>query len=236
MTAALGRALAGVVCILGMPVHLCLCTLIKMCDPGPALHRGRRLGKNGVIFELLKYRTMKVNALPVVTAGFKMVVVPADPRVTRLGRWLRCGIDELPQLYNIVRGEMSWVGPRPDEAWMLPHYGPFSKQRLSLAPGITGLAQVLNSRELSTAEGYSLDLWYTAHCSFWLDAWIVLVTPLFMAGWCTIGCSRLRRLRSSQNLEGLRRRCEAELAGGAAHSAAAADVSAADHCQRWELS
>jgi hypothetical protein len=154
---------------------------------------------------------MKMNAFPVLAAGFKVVVTDADPRVTFLGRWLRCGIDELPQLWNIVRGEMKWIGPRPDEAWALPHYGPVCKRRLSVFPGITGLAQVLDSRHLSTAEGFAIDLWYIAHRSFWLDAWIVLVTPLFMAGWRTLGRGRLKRLRCSPEFERHRQCCDSEL-------------------------
>jgi hypothetical protein len=154
---------------------------------------------------------MKINAFPVMAAGFKVVVTDADPRVTFLGRWLRCGIDELPQLWNIVRGEMKWIGPRPDEAWALPHYGPVCKRRLSVFPGITGLAQVLDSRHLSTAEGFAIDLWYIAHRSFWLDAWIVLVTPLFMAGWRALGRGRLKRLRCSPEFEWHRQCCDSEL-------------------------
>lgn len=211
MIISFGGLVAGVGCVLGAPVHVCLCVLIKLCDMGPALYRAHRLGKDGIPFALLKYRTMKANTSPVVVEGFKMVVGHADPRVTSLGRWLRCGIDELPQLWNIVRGEMKWVGPRPDEAWMLPHYGPACKLRLSVFPGITGLAQILDSRNLSTAEGFAIDLWYIAHRNFWLDAWVVLVTPLFMAGWRTLGRGRLKRLRCMPEFERVLQRCDAEL-------------------------
>jgi len=154
---------------------------------------------------------MKVNSPQVITDGFKTVVTPSDPRITQLGKWLRCGLDEVPQLWCIVRGEMEWVGPRPDEDWMLPNYGPVSIRRLSGFPGITGLAQVLNSRNLSTAEGYAIDLWYLAHRSLSLDSWIVLVTPLFMTGWRSIGVDRLRRLRAIPEFEEFRKLCEAEL-------------------------
>ena len=223
-----GRVLAALACIAGLPVHLCLCVLIKTCDPGPALYRCWRLGKDRVPFGLLKYRTMKVNAPPLITAGLRMIVTQADPRVTRLGRWLRWGLDELPQMWNIVRGEMAWVGPRPDEAWMLPHYGRLIELRLSLIPGITGFAQVLHSRSLSTAESFAIDLWYLSHRSFWLDTWVVLVTPLFMMGNRAIGHARLRQLRNSPEFELLRQRCDAELSSGAftapslAHAAAIA--------------
>jgi hypothetical protein len=94
---------------------------------------------------------------------------------------------------------------------MLLHYGPMCKQRLSVLPGITGLAQVLDSRNLTTAEGFAIDLWYIAHRSFLLDAWIVLVTPLFMAGWRTLGCGRLKRLRCSSEFKWFRQCCDSEL-------------------------
>lgn len=153
---------------------------------------------------------MKVNAAHFLSPGLKMVVHAEDPRVTLLGRWLRCGIDELPQLWNIVRGEMAWIGPRPDPDWMLAHYGPNSRERLRTLPGITGFAQLLNSRNLSASEGYALDLWYIAHRTLWLDLWIILATPLFMAGWRSLGKHRLERLRNDFEFGSLRRKCDEE--------------------------
>lgn len=211
MRALPGRIVAGLFCVAGVPVHLCISFLIKLFSPGPVFYRSARLGLNGAPFSLLKYRTMKVNAQPVVTEGFKTVVDKADTRVTGLGKWLRCGIDELPQLWNIVRGEMAWIGPRPDEEWMLSNYGPVSRMRMSSLPGITGLAQVLDSRNLTTAEGYAIDLWYLAHRSIWLDTRIVLVTPLFIAGWRSIGRGFLNRLFRSPEYHELRLQCETEL-------------------------
>ena len=130
MTVTFGRMLAALFCVAAAPIHLLLCLLIRLCDAGPALYRSQRLGLQGKAFELLKYRTMKVNSSPVLAAGFKVVVEASDPRVFRLGKWLRCGIDELPQVWNVVRGEMAWVGPRPDLPWMLPCYGPITRGRL----------------------------------------------------------------------------------------------------------
>lgn len=212
MIVKLGRAIAGLICIVGMPIHICIYTRIRTYDSGPALYRSRRLGKNGVCFSMLKYRTMKVDSPPIVTEGFKTVVIEADSRVTGPGAWLRCGIDELPQLWNIVRGEMAWVGPRPDEEWMLPNYGVQCGQRLLLVPGITGYAQVLNSRSVSTSEGYAIDLWYKAHRSIWLDFWIMIVTPFIIGGWRTVGANRLNKLRLKPEFEQIRQRCDAELA------------------------
>jgi lipopolysaccharide/colanic/teichoic acid biosynthesis glycosyltransferase len=176
------------------------------------MHRSFRLGNQGAKFTLLKYRSMKTNVAHHLSFGLKMIVHEHDPRITSLGHWLRCGIDELPQLWNIARGEMMWVGPRPDPDWMLPHYGPTSCERLSVLPGITGFAQILNSRNLSTAEGYALDLWYLSHRRLWLDAWIILATPFFMAGWYSVGRFWLSSLRELSAFRELCNRCEDELA------------------------
>ena len=223
-----GRSIAGLICLFGLPLHIFLSVLIKSCDPGPVLYRCSRLGRGGVPFTLLKYRTMKVNARSIVTNGFKTVVTAGDPRVTKLGHWLRSGIDELPQLWNIIRGEMAWVGPRPDEAWMLPNYGPESKRRLSIVPGITGLAQVLNSRDLPIAESYAIDLWYLDHRGLLIDSWIVFVTPLFMAGWKKVGCGRLNKLRTSPIFERLRYACDTELSSAASFLTLKGDIAVAE--------
>jgi lipopolysaccharide/colanic/teichoic acid biosynthesis glycosyltransferase len=212
MTVRFGRLLAALFCIAVAPIHLLLCLLIRLCDAGPALYRSQRLGLRGKSFELIKYRTMKVNSAPVLAAGFKVVVEVSDLRVFRLGKWLRCGIDELPQVWNVVRGEMAWVGPRPDLPWMLPYYGPFTRGRLAALPGITGLAQVMDSRNLPTAEGYAIDLWYVRYHGFWLDLWIAAVTPLFIASWRSVGRRRLEQLRGSGEFRRLREACERELA------------------------
>ena len=212
MTVTFGRILAVLFSVAAAPIHLLLCLLIRLCDAGPALYRSERLGLEGKAFEMLKYRTMKVNSAPVLAVGFKVVVEPSDPRVFCLGTGLRCGIDELPQVWNIIREEMAWVGPRPDLPWILPQYGPITRGRLSVLPGITGLAQVMDSRNLPTAEGYAIDLWYSRHCGFWLDLWIAAVTPLFIAGWRSVGRRRLEKLRDSGEFRSLRELCERELA------------------------
>ncbi len=211
MTNALGRTVAALVCVAGAPIHLCLSCLIKILDGGPVLYWSPRLGYDGRPFQLPKYRTMKVDSPPVVTIGFKTIVAVGDPRVTTIGSWLRCGIDELPQVWNIVRGEMAWLGPRPDEAWMLANYGPLSRERLSLAPGITGFAQVLNSRDGATEVGYAIDIWYKRHRSFWLDLWIVLVTPVFILGWRSLGSRRLRKLMECGEFLELVAQCKQEI-------------------------
>jgi lipopolysaccharide/colanic/teichoic acid biosynthesis glycosyltransferase len=206
----MGRTIALLICVIAFPFHLLICAVIRLNDGGPALHRCFRVGKSGCVFRLLKYRSMKVNAAHFLSPALKMVVHSGDPRVTSLGRWLRCGIDELPQLWNIVKGEMAWIGPRPDPDWMLTHYGPTSRERQRTLPGITGFAQLLNSRNLSTSEGYALDVWYIAHRTLWLDLWIILATPLFMAGGRSLGKHRLERLRNNFEFGNLCRKCDEE--------------------------
>jgi len=209
----LGRAIALVLCVLLLPAHLALSALIRMSDRGPALYRCRRIGCSGSLFELHKYRTLKADACHILSSGLRMVVREHDARVTTLGKLLRCGIDELPQLWNIVRAEMAWIGPRPDPDWMLPHYGPTCRERVSVLPGITGFAQVLDSRFLSTSEAFALDLWYLRHRTLWLDIFIILATPLYMAGWGSLGRKRLQMLRVLPEFRELCSACAEELAG-----------------------
>ena len=218
MTAAIGRLAAGVAIALGIPVHLLISLLVRLHDGGPALYRARRLGCGGRPYDLLKYRSMKVGSKPVLAGDFKVVTIKNDIRITPVGRVLRCGLDELPQLYNVWRGEMRWIGPRPDEPWMLGNYGQAVRTRLSIAPGITGLAQVCDGRYLSTAESYALDIWYIRHRSVWLDLWIVLVTPLFIAGMRSVGARRFARIRSLPEYLELHRACARELEQARSHA------------------
>jgi lipopolysaccharide/colanic/teichoic acid biosynthesis glycosyltransferase len=166
---------------------------------------------------MVKYRTMIVGAVPLVSSDLKVITQPGDTRITKVGRWLRCGIDELPQVWNILKGEMAWIGPRPVEPWGLSYYGPLFSERLLQRPGITGLAQVLGCRWASNAESYAVDIWHGRHRSARLAAWIVLATPLFMLGWTMIGRRRLDRLRRDPEFQQIRRECEAELESAFAH-------------------
>jgi lipopolysaccharide/colanic/teichoic acid biosynthesis glycosyltransferase len=160
---------------------------------------------------MLKYRTMKVDCKPLVRAGCKVIVEANDPRVTSLGRLLRCGIDELAQFANIVRGEMGWIGPRPVPISMLSKYGPVIRERFRIQPGVTGLAQVLDSRSCSSARVFALDIWYVTHRNLWLDLWIIAVTPVFICGWKSVGHNRLNRLVQLPEFRELERRCQDEL-------------------------
>jgi lipopolysaccharide/colanic/teichoic acid biosynthesis glycosyltransferase len=153
---------------------------IKLEDGGPVLYRQRRVGKDGVEFELLKLRTMVVGAEKM-GAGF--AVNEGDSRITRVGRLLRrLSLDELPQLWNVVRGDMSLIGPRPTLAYQVERYTPRQRRRLEVKPGITGWAQVHGRAKLPWSERIELDVWYVEHRSAWLDLKILAKTPFALFG------------------------------------------------------
>jgi lipopolysaccharide/colanic/teichoic acid biosynthesis glycosyltransferase len=148
---------------------------IKLEDRGPVLYRQRRVGQYGEEFELLKLRTMVVGAE---RQGAGYAVNHGDPRITRVGRVLRrLSIDELPQLWNVVRGEMSLVGPRPTLRYQVEQYTPRERRRLDVKPGLTGWAQVNGRAALPWDERIELDIWYVEHRSRLLDLKIILRTP-----------------------------------------------------------
>jgi lipopolysaccharide/colanic/teichoic acid biosynthesis glycosyltransferase len=148
---------------------------IKLEDRGPVLYRQRRVGQDGRDFELLKLRTMVVGAE---RQGDGWAVNRGDPRITRVGRLLRrVSLDELPQLWNVVRGEMSLVGPRPTLRYQVEQYTPRQRRRLEVKPGITGWAQVHGRASLPWDERIELDVWYVEHRSPWLDLKILAKTP-----------------------------------------------------------
>jgi lipopolysaccharide/colanic/teichoic acid biosynthesis glycosyltransferase len=148
---------------------------IKLEDGGPVFYRQPRVGLNGIEFELLKLRTMVVGAE---TQGTGFAVNEGDPRITRVGRVLRrLSIDELPQLWNVVRGDMSLIGPRPTLAYQVERYTPRQRRRLEVKPGITGWAQIHGRARLPWDERIDLDVWYVEHRSPWLDIKILARTP-----------------------------------------------------------
>jgi lipopolysaccharide/colanic/teichoic acid biosynthesis glycosyltransferase len=163
---------AGLGLILLAPLFLVIGLLIRLDSPGPAFFRQERAGKGGVPFRIFKFRTMYVTPAP--TRGFQ----PAeDPRITRVGRWLRrLSLDEFPQLINVIRGEMSLIGPRPALVYQTERYDSRQRRRLDVRPGITGWAQVNGRNVLSWEEKIEFDVWYVDHCSFWLDLRILVKT------------------------------------------------------------
>ena len=167
-------ALLGLV--LAAPALALAALAIKLEDRGPVLFRQKRVGRDGVEFELLKLRTMVQNAEQL---GAGYAVDRGDSRITRSGRVLRrSSIDELPQLWNIVRGEMSLIGPRPTLAYQVEKYTPRQRRRLEVLPGLTGWAQVHGRAKLPWDERIELDVWYVDHRSLKTDLLILLLTPV----------------------------------------------------------
>ncbi len=173
------------------PLMLLAAILIKLDSPGPVLFVQKRIGENGRAFKMYKFRTMVANAeelLKELVAVDKLAEpvfkLENDPRVTKLGRILRrTSIDELPQLVNVLRGEMSLVGPRPEEAGMVKHYNAWHRKRLAVKPGITGPMQINGRGDLSLEERVRLELDYIRNYSLWKDLKILLRTvPMVIKG------------------------------------------------------
>jgi len=166
---------AGFGLIVSSPVLALAALAIKLEDRGPVLYRQQRVGKDGVDFELLKLRTMVVGAEK---TGAGLAVNRGDSRITRSGRTLRrLSLDELPQLWNILRGDMSIVGPRPTLRHQVDTYTPEQRRRLEVKPGLTGWAQVNGRASLPWDKRIELDVWYVEHRSLWLDLRILARTP-----------------------------------------------------------
>lgn len=182
------RALDLLLCLMALPLVipvLAVCAVaVRLTSDGPVLFRQKRLGKDGCIFEILKLRTMYVNAPDVRNPDGSTWNGADDPRVTRAGRWLRrTSLDELPQILNVLRGEMSIVGPRPDVPDALRHYRHQDRVRLNVKPGITGWAQVHGRNSLSWTARRDYDQQYVTNASLWLDLQIILRTaPLVLLG------------------------------------------------------
>ena len=170
--------------VLLSPVFL-LCIFAVWLDSGnPIFFTHARLGLNGKLFRMLKFRSMYKNAADIRNPDGSTYNGPNDPRVTPVGLILRkLSLDELPQLINVVRGEMSLIGPRPDLPDALNHYREDDFKRLSVRPGITGWAQIHGRNSLPWERRRDLDLEYVQKHTFWMDLWIVLQTiPVVLLG------------------------------------------------------
>jgi lipopolysaccharide/colanic/teichoic acid biosynthesis glycosyltransferase len=173
-------AVGGVTLVVLSPLLGAAAAAIKLEDGGPVLYRQTRVGKDGVDFELLKLRTMVVGAE---TMGAGYAVNRGDSRITRTGRILRrLSVDELPQLWNVIRGEMSVIGPRPTLRYQVERYDERQLHRLDVKPGLTGWAQIHGRTQLPWADRIELDLWYVEHRSPAIDLKILLRTPLALFG------------------------------------------------------
>jgi lipopolysaccharide/colanic/teichoic acid biosynthesis glycosyltransferase len=169
-------AVAGLGLVVTAPVLAVAAAAVKLADSGPVLYRQQRVGKDGAEFELLKLRTMIVGAEKI---GAGAAVNEGDPRITRPGVLLRrLSIDELPQLWNVIRGEMSVIGPRPTLAYQVERYTARQRRRLEVKPGLTGWAQIHGRARLPWAERIELDVWYVEHRTPLVDLKILLRTPL----------------------------------------------------------
>jgi lipopolysaccharide/colanic/teichoic acid biosynthesis glycosyltransferase len=156
-----------------LPLFPLIAWRIRRESTGPAFIRQERIGKDGAVFTLYKFRTMHPDAELYAQAPRD----DEDPRVTRVGRTLRrYSVDELPQLWNVVRGEMSIVGPRPEMPFIVERYAPWQRARLRVTPGLTGLWQILGRKDLPLSENLEYDLYYLFNRSFFLDCAIILKT------------------------------------------------------------
>ncbi len=175
---------AGVGLLLSAPLFPLIALAIKLDSPGPVFFAQERAGQNGRPFRVYKFRTMVVGAEERLSELIDLDSLPEpvfkianDPRVTRVGRWLRrTSLDEIPQFFNVLRGEMSLVGPRPEEVQLVQRYDSWQRRRLVAKPGMTGVMQISGRGDLPLAERVKLELAYIEHYSLWNDILILLRT------------------------------------------------------------
>ena len=197
VTAIYGRLIALIAIVALAPLWLLVAVAIKVTSPGPVLFRTPIIGRGGRVFVYNKFRTMQIGGddtehrrwvrawvyadRPYARddAGQPVFKLTNDPRVTRVGRWLRrASVDEMPQLINVLRGEMNIVGPRPPVVYEYGLYGPRARGRVAVKPGITGLYQVRRRGRATFSEMLELDLEYVRGRSLWFDLCIIARTPL----------------------------------------------------------
>ena len=170
---------ASILLVLGSPLLLAAVIAIRLESRGPAFYRQRRVGKDGEPFELWKLRTMVPGAEAM---GAGIYVLEGDPRITRVGALLRrFSIDELPNLFNVLKGDMAIVGPRPTIQEQVDRYTDRQRRRLEVKPGITGWAQVNGRTSLPWPERIELDVWYVDHRSTRIDLRILGRTARLLA-------------------------------------------------------
>lgn len=177
MTRVRDLLIASALLLLLSPVLLLCALAAKRSSRGPALFRQRRLGLFGRPFTLLKFRSMIQGAPGLRNPDGSAYTAAHDPRVTRVGSFLRkTSLDELPQLFNVLHGDMTLVGPRPDQADQIRFYTETERRKLSVKPGLTGLAQIGGRNHISWERRKSLDVEYVDRKSFWLDLRILAMT------------------------------------------------------------
>jgi len=201
------RLAAAVLLLLLSPLLVAISVWILLDGGRPVLLAQERVGKDGKRFAMLKFRTMVPNALELAhgLTDDPYGVVPDDPRITKPGGLLRrTSLDELPQLWNVLVGQMSLVGPRPDLVEQAANYTDRDRGRLAVEPGITGWSQVNGREEITWPERIEQDLWYIEHWSLGLDAKILLRT------FTQLGREEERPVEDEMNIERARSREKAE--------------------------
>jgi undecaprenyl phosphate N,N'-diacetylbacillosamine 1-phosphate transferase len=170
--------LAFLLMLFTLPLQILIALAIRLDSAGPALFIQERLGRGGKVFRMYKFRTLRwaVTSTRVLNPDGSTRIELDDARMTRIGRWLRIGFDEMPQLLNVLRGEMALIGPRPDEPFHRKFYTGIEEKKLSVLPGITGLPQVSGRNDLPWKDRVALDLKYINNYSLWKDVIIMFGT------------------------------------------------------------
>jgi lipopolysaccharide/colanic/teichoic acid biosynthesis glycosyltransferase len=175
---AIDLVVAAVLLLLSLPLMLLIALAVSLDSPGPVLFRQVRVGRGGAPFTIYKFRTM-LTAAP----AYAHKIPCDDPLVTPVGRWLRkAGLDELPQLVNVLLRDMSLIGPRPEMPFIVAQYQAWQRQREVIRPGITGWWQIHHRNEVPMHLDLEYDLFYLEHFSFWLDCKIAWRTALVLLG------------------------------------------------------
>lgn len=177
----LKRTIDFIIALLALPVVLLFCFFVLIAiqfdDKGPLFHKARRIGKDGRIFNMYKFRSMVVNAPDLRMSDGSTYNAEDDPRVTKVGKFLRrTSIDEIPQMLNVLKGDMSLIGPRPDSAFYLEYYTDEERIILTVRPGITGWNQAVNRNSVGTKEKLQADIYYVKHLSFIFDCKVIMLT------------------------------------------------------------
>lgn len=183
-----------------LPLILLIALAVKITSPGNIFYIAPRVGYKGKIFNLIKFRSMKQNAVKIMKDN-KTHIERKDSRLTSIGPLLRVGLDELPQLFNILKGDITLIGPRPVEPTFLRFKNKLLLSRLDVLPGITGLTAICNGRSLSAYENFVIDIWYIQHHSILLDLRIAILTPLYMLGFKNIGKKLKEQIFKEWNLK-----------------------------------
>jgi lipopolysaccharide/colanic/teichoic acid biosynthesis glycosyltransferase len=188
---AIDYMLTAVAIFIFLPVYLALAIIVKLDSRGPVFHRRRVMGRDGKEFDAFKFRTMVVNGDEVLAAHpelkaqwLKDQKLKVDPRITRSGQWMRkLSLDELPQLFNVMLGQMSLVGPRMFTRREIPNYNGHADEVLTTKPGITGLWQISGRSDLGRDDRVRLDLQYVRTRTVWLNIKLILMTvPAVLLG------------------------------------------------------